>query len=120
MSTAADVVGLELTGPIEGRFDEALTPRALELVALLHCELNGRRRERLAARQERVQLSNGEKVTRELVERLTDEEVQAISPARGDAFASGRWDDARALFLEMAVSDEYSDFLTLPAYEPMP
>ena len=24
--------------------------------------------------------------------------------------------DARALFLEMAVSDEYSDFLTLPAY----
>ena len=59
-------------------------------------------------------------VTRELVERITDEEMQAISQARGDAFPSGRWDDARALFLEMAVSDEYSDFLTLPAYERMP
>jgi malate synthase len=67
-----------------------------------------------------VRLSNGETVTRELVERITDEEMQAISQARGDAFASGRWDDARALFLEMAVADEYSDFLTLPAYERMP
>lgn len=26
----------------------------------------------------------------------------------------------RALFREVAVSDEYSDFLTLPAYERMP
>jgi malate synthase len=67
-----------------------------------------------------VRLSNGETVTRELVERITDEEMQAISQARGDAFPSGRWDDARALFLEMAVADEYSDFLTLPAYERMP
>jgi malate synthase len=46
--------------------------------------------------------------------------MQAISQARGDPSTSGRWDDARALFLEMAVSDEYSDFLTLPAYERMP
>src|SRR5919112_274590 len=54
MSTIAGVDGLEITGPIEDRFDEILTPRALELVALLHRELNGRRLERLAARQERV------------------------------------------------------------------
>src|SRR3712207_1478670 len=67
-----------------------------------------------------VRLSNGETVTRELVERITDEEMKAISEARGDSFGSGRWDDARALVLEMAVSDEYSDFLTLPAYERMP
>ncbi|HZH20090.1 MAG TPA: malate synthase A, partial [Geodermatophilus sp.] len=64
-----------------------------------------------------VRLSNGETVTRELVERLTDEEMKTIAESRGDAFASGRWDDARSLFLEMAVADEYSDFLTLPAYE---
>jgi malate synthase len=82
MSTMAGVEGLEITGPTGDRYDEVLTPRALELVALLHRELNGR--------------------------------------ARGDAFPSGRWDDARALFLEMAVADEYSDFLTLPAYERMP
>ena len=38
----------------------------------------------------------------------------------GDAFADGRWDDARALFTEMALADDYVDFLTLPAYERMP
>src|SRR5918912_1832041 len=54
MSTIAGVDGLEITGPIEDRFDEILTPRALERVALLHRQLNGRRLERLAARQERV------------------------------------------------------------------
>ena len=31
-----------------------------------------------------------------------------------------RWDDARALFAEMALSDEFAEFLTLPAYERMP
>jgi malate synthase len=67
-----------------------------------------------------VRLSNGEKVTRELVERMVDEEMAAIAEARGDAFAGGRWDDARALFTEMALADEYPDFLTLPAYERMP
>jgi malate synthase len=67
-----------------------------------------------------VQLSGGETVSRELVERLTDEEMDKIRQARGDAYASGRWDDARALFTEMALADEYPDFLTLPAYERMP
>src|ERR671926_783017 len=67
-----------------------------------------------------VRLADGEPVTRELVERLINAEMAAIAEARGDVFASGRWDEARALFTEMAVSDEYSDFLTLPAYERMP
>ena len=55
---------------------------------------------------------SGEKVTRELVERLTDEELAKLG---GEGF-----DDARALFLEVAVADEFVDFLTLPAYERMP
>src|SRR3954470_2172542 len=67
-----------------------------------------------------VRLSNGETVTRELVERLVDEEMAAIAEARGDAFAGGRWDDARALFTDMALADEMPDFLTLAAYERMP
>ncbi len=79
MSTTVGVDGLEVTGPTEDRFDEVPTPRARELVALLRRELDGRRLERLTARQGRV----------------------------------------RALFPEMAVSDECSDFLTLPAYERM-
>ncbi len=67
-----------------------------------------------------VRLADGETVTRELVERLVDEELAKIADSRGDAFAGGRWDDARALFLEMALADEFPDFLTLPAYERMP
>jgi malate synthase len=67
-----------------------------------------------------VRLAGGETVTRELVERLIDEEMAAIAEARGDGFSAGRWDDARALFTEMALADDYPDFLTLPAYERMP
>src|SRR4051812_29305379 len=46
--------GVEITGPMHARYDEILTDRALELVALLHRELDGRRRELLARRAERV------------------------------------------------------------------
>jgi malate synthase len=46
--------------------------------------------------------------------------MDKIAEAKGDAFGSGRWDDARALFTEMALADEYPDFLTVPAYERMP
>ena len=69
---------------------------------------------------EGVKLSDGETVTRELVERLTDEEVEVIEQSRGDAVVSGRRDDARPLFLETAVADEYQDLPALPAYERMP
>jgi malate synthase len=68
-----------------------------------------------------VELSNGERVTRDLVERLIEEEMTSIRERAGEeAFGSGRWDDARSTFTEMALADEYPDFLTLPAYERMP
>jgi malate synthase len=67
-----------------------------------------------------VRLADGTQVNRELVERIVDEEMEAIRQARGDAFTAGRWDDARALFTEMALAEEMPDFLTLPAYERMP
>ena len=35
--------GIEITGPMLDRYDEILTPRALELIGLLHRELDGRR-----------------------------------------------------------------------------
>ena len=53
-------------------------------------------------------LADGQQVTRDLVERLIDEETD------------GRESDARALFTEMALSEHYEDFLTIPAYERMP
>jgi len=68
-----------------------------------------------------VELSSGERVTRELVERIIEEEVAEIQKAVGDdAWKSGRWEDAQATFTEMALSDDYAEFLTLPAYERMP
>ena len=65
-----------------------------------------------------IELSNGERVTRELVERLIEEEMQKIGE-KAD-LSQGRWEDARATFTEISLADEYADFLTLPAYERMP
>jgi malate synthase len=53
----------------------------------------------------------GEPVTKELVERITDEELAKLD---------GDFADARSLFMEVAVADDFVDFLTLPAYERMP
>ncbi len=67
-----------------------------------------------------VPLADGQTVTRELVERLIDEEMDKIrQPAGPAAVGGGRWDDARSLFTEMALADDFADFLTLPAYERM-
>jgi malate synthase len=51
------------------------------------------------------------KVTREDVRRFTDEETAKLGPG---------YEDARALFDEIAAADEYVEFLTLPAYERLP
>ncbi|MET0642451.1 MAG: malate synthase A [Jiangellaceae bacterium] len=60
----------------------------------------------------------GEQVTHELVARILDEETDAIRTAIGDdAFAAGRFQEARELFERVAVADEFVDFLTLPAYD---
>src|SRR5829696_9112045 len=47
------VDGVEVAGPRDDRYDEVLTERALRLLARLHRELDGRRRQLLAAREER-------------------------------------------------------------------
>ena len=58
-----------------------------------------------------VELDTGETVTEELVRRVIDEEVAGIGRA------GERLDDARRLFEQVALADEFPDFLTLPAYE---
>jgi len=68
-----------------------------------------------------VELAGGQVVTRGLVERVIDEELGKIRAAIGDeAYRRGRWADARALFAEMALSDDFAEFLTSPAYARMP
>jgi malate synthase len=57
---------------------------------------------------------SGHKVTRDLVERIADEEIATL-PGDPSEYA-----EARATFLEVAVADHYADFLTLPAYRRMP
>ena len=64
-----------------------------------------------------VRLDTGETVTAELVRRILDEELAAIRAEIGDqAYGSSRFDDARQLFEQVALADDFADFLTLPAY----
>ncbi|MCW2583672.1 MAG: malate synthase [Klenkia sp.] len=56
-----------------------------------------------------VVLDTGETVTAELVHRVIQEEVAGIGEL-------DRLDDARRLFEQVALADEFPDFLTLPAY----
>ena len=68
-----------------------------------------------------VVLAEGHAVTPELVGRLIEEEVEAIRERVGaDAFESGRWTDARTVFTEVALVDDFADFLTIPAYALLP
>jgi malate synthase len=68
-----------------------------------------------------VRLPDGQVITADLVNRMIDEELAAIRRSRGDeSFQEGGWDEAWSLFAATAISDDYIDFLTLPAYEKMP
>jgi malate synthase len=67
-----------------------------------------------------VILDDGPEVTRDLVERIIQEELAKIREAAGGAFDAARYDQAVQLFSEVALADEYAEFLTVPAYERMP
>ncbi|MBA3430089.1 MAG: malate synthase A, partial [Actinobacteria bacterium] len=62
------------------------------------------------------------KVTPQLVRDLAGEELERIRGEVGDEFffSEGRPDESRALFEQVALSDEFIEFLTLPAYEHLP
>jgi malate synthase len=56
--------------------------------------------------------------TREVVRRVVDEELETIRGLVGaDAFEGGRFPEARELFEQVALADDFPEFLTLPAYE---
>jgi malate synthase len=54
-------------------------------------------------------LDTGEVVTRELVERVVEEEFTALEGSVDD--------DARRLFVDCALGEDFPDFLTLRAYD---
>jgi malate synthase len=58
------------------------------------------------------------KVTREHVREVLDSEMERIHAAVGDdVWQKGRPDETRAIFERVALSDDFPEFLTLPAYE---
>ena len=67
-----------------------------------------------------VPLDDGRVVGREMVEGLIDEELSKIRVASGDSFDAERYGQAVALFTDVALADNFADFLTIPAYERMP
>ena len=68
-----------------------------------------------------VTLDDGTLVTRDLVERLIDEELSKIREQAGPGeFDAARYGQAVALFTEVALADNFAEFLTIPAYERMP
>jgi malate synthase len=65
-----------------------------------------------------VSLKEGPRVTAELVRDVEREELAKIKKAVGDEFfAKGRYDEAREVFESVALSREFKEFLTIPAYE---
>jgi len=67
-----------------------------------------------------IELAEGARVTRELVEQIITEELAKIRQQLGAAFDKARYEQADALFKEVALADDYPEFLTVPAYERMP
>jgi malate synthase len=63
-------------------------------------------------------LDDGRKVTPVLVRQLLAEELTRIGQLRGEeGRAAGKYEDAARLFEELTTGDDYTEFLTLPAYE---
>ncbi|MDY0324055.1 MAG: malate synthase A [Candidatus Carbobacillus sp.] len=63
-------------------------------------------------------LDDGRKVTAELVRSWTDEELAKIREMVGEErFERGKYEAAKTLFLDLALREDFVEFLTLPAYE---
>ncbi len=65
-----------------------------------------------------VKLREGQTVTRDLVVQLEEEELEAVRRMWGDeVYNRGRFPEAKAIFEQVALSDRFVEFLTLPAYQ---
>ncbi|GGV83205.1 malate synthase [Streptomyces gelaticus] len=67
-----------------------------------------------------VVFENGRHATAELARAVAAEELAAIRAEIGDeAFTAGKWQQAHDLLLQVSLDQDYTDFLTLPAYEQL-
>ena len=63
-------------------------------------------------------LDDGRKVTRELVCNLLPEELGRVKALLGpEAWGAGEYEEAARLLERIVISDDYVEFLTLPAYD---
>jgi malate synthase len=68
-----------------------------------------------------VTLDNGQTVTADLVRETATQQLERIRDEVGPEWFEkhGRADQSRRLFESVALSDEFAEFLTLPAYEEL-
>jgi malate synthase len=65
-----------------------------------------------------AELDDGRRIDRALVERILEEELEAIRESVGsEAFEQARAKEARTLFEEVSLAEEFVEFLTIPGYE---
>ena len=65
-----------------------------------------------------ARLDDGRTIDRAMFDAMQDDVMAGIrEELGGDAYVASRFDDAAALFAEMSTSEEFSEFLTLPAYD---
>jgi malate synthase len=65
-----------------------------------------------------VKLDTGVMLSAEFVQRVVDEELAKIRDTVGaESFDADRFAQARELFVQVALADDYADFLTVPAYQ---
>jgi len=63
-------------------------------------------------------LPDGTVIDRDLVRRIGDEELARLREAYGEeTYGRGRFEEARRVFDQVALSDQFVEFLTLPSYE---
>ncbi len=63
-------------------------------------------------------LQDGRKITTDLVKQLEREEMDKIEHAVGpNVFGAGRYGEAAQIFEQVALTDDFIEFLTLPAYD---
>ena len=57
------------------------------------------------------------KITKEYFNQLLEEELQKIKSSVGESnYKDGRFQEASDIFNSMSTSDDFEEFLTLPAY----
>ncbi|MGC4379057.1 malate synthase A [Fictibacillus sp. Mic-4] len=69
-------------------------------------------------RHEKGVLEDGRNITMELVEKLVEEEMKIIWANLGsEVFSSGKFNQAKELFIKLIKEDEFNEFLTVPGYK---